>query len=304
MRATEPGRGARVLSVGRNTVWIVFDDEYVARPAALPKRLTRLSVVPGDCVLARPLEDGRTIIDAVEPRSFALVRRTAGGRTNTMAANIDTLAIVMALERPPPNPAMLDELLAFAESHELRAIVIFTKPDLVTEERRDEFVSLYAGLGYPTFAINPKAGIGVDAVAKVLATHHSLFIGQSGVGKSSLFRALGGEAAVGDVSRLGRGKQTTTTARLYRFPEGFLIDSPGVGDFALHPAERETEADWCNEVAFGFVEFRALVPLCRFSDCTHRNEPNCAVRRALDAGQIARSRYQSYLFIAARETVS
>jgi ribosome biogenesis GTPase / thiamine phosphate phosphatase len=301
MRSGAESRRARVISVGRDTAWIVFDGEAVARPASLPKRQERLSVVPGDEVLARDIDADRAVVDRVLERSFALVRRTAGGRSTTMAANVDTLAVVAALERPTLNVAMVDEIVAFGELHERRIVLIFTKPDLVDAAQREHLTALYRSLGYPTFAINPKVGTGVDEVERALSGHASLLIGQSGAGKSSLFRSLGGAATVGDVSRLGRGRQTTTMARLHRFPAGFLVDSPGVSEFALHPAGRRPGYEWFAEVAHGFVEFAPLVPRCRFTDCTHRTEPDCAVRAATDSGTVARSRYESYLLIVARE---
>ena len=130
-------------------------------------------------------------------------------------------------------------------------------------------------------------------MATALAARHALLIGQSGVGKSSLFRALGGDAVIGEVSKIGRGRQTTTSSRLLRIDGGFLIDSPGVGEFELHDTPH-------SEVAYGFVEIRALAGTCRFSDCTHRVEPDCAVRAAVEHGEIARSRYESYAGIVAR----
>lgn len=264
------------------------------RLASLRKNVERLALVPGDLVLATPLEDERVLVDRREPRTFALERTTAGGRTKTMAANIDGIAVVVAFARPPLHLAMIDELLAFARIHDIGALVIFTKADLATDDRqRADVPALYRSLGYETLVANPKAGAGMDAVALALAPRRTLLIGQSGVGKSSLFAALGGESTVGDVSKIGRGKQTTTTGRLHRFPDGFLIDSPGVGEF-------EVRGCAANQVALGFVEFAELVARCRFNDCTHRSEPGCAVRAAVAAGSVAASRYESYLAIVSR----
>ncbi|HEY0799088.1 MAG TPA: ribosome small subunit-dependent GTPase A [Candidatus Baltobacteraceae bacterium] len=283
------------MSVGRNAAWIAFDDEHRLRPASLRKRTDRLSLVTGDVVMARDLDGERAVVDELQTRTFALERTTAGGRTKTMAANIDAIAIVAAFDRPALHLAMIDELLAFAQIHELRAFLLLTKADLVSEEARAAVMTLYRGLGYETFELNPKSGAGVADVEHLLAIHRTLLIGQSGVGKSSLFGALGGGGTIGAVSKTGRGKQTTTSARLVRFGEGFLIDSPGVGEFELRGLE------W-REVVAGFREFRDLAEHCRFRDCTHRREPDCAVRAAVASGAISPGRYASYMAILERET--
>jgi ribosome biogenesis GTPase / thiamine phosphate phosphatase len=288
-------RLARVVSVGRNAVWIAFEDELRLRPASLRKHTERLSLVPGDMVLAQALDEERAVVDQREPRSFALQRTTATGRVKTMAANIDAIAIVAALERPVLHMPMIDELLAFAEIHGIEAYVLLTKIDLVSAERREEVRALYQGLGYPTFSLNPKEGVGIEEVRALFSDHRTLLIGQSGVGKSSLFQALGGTSTIGAVSKIGRGRQTTTSARLLRFGEGFLIDSPGVGEFELHDI---TQA----EVAEGFREFRGLAA-CRFRDCSHRREPDCMVRAAVSDGGIVASRYASYLSVINRDGV-
>jgi ribosome biogenesis GTPase len=282
------------VSVGRNAAWVALDGESRIRLAALRKQAPRPSLVPGDRVLAGPLDEDRVVIERREPRSFELVRRTGGGRDKTMAANVDAVAIVASFERPPLHFAMVDELLAFAELHGLLPLLLLTKPDLIDEARAGEIRAIYESLGYAVFAINPKQHVGIDAVAEALALRHTLLVGQSGVGKSSLFRALGGESVVGDLSKAGRGRQTTSSARLLRFPGGFLIDSPGVGEFQLVDSA-------FSEVAYGFVEIRARAGECRFTDCTHRMEPGCAVQNAVETGDIAASRYESYLSIVGRE---
>jgi ribosome biogenesis GTPase len=191
---------------------------------------------------------------------------------------------------------MVDELLAFAAIYQITARLLLTKLDLATPEAAGAIVHLYHSLGYIVFTAHPKAGVGVDAIEAALRGHRTLLIGQSGVGKSSLFRALGGPATVGEVSAIGRGRQTTTTGRLHHFDDGFLIDSPGVSEFEL---DGMTTADIAN----GFVEFVPLIGSCKFTDCSHRTEPACAIRAAVDAGRIARSRYDSYLAIVSRSSV-
>ena len=249
-------------------------------------------LVPGDQVIARVLEDDKAVVDSVEPRSSILVRRS-GERTKTMAANIDTIAAVTALADPSPRLVLLDQLLAFAEFESLQCLVLFTKPDLARPESAANLEGLYGGLGYQTLTVNPKTGLNVDALKETLATRHAMLTGVSGVGKSSIFKALGGESLVGAVSRYGLGKQTTTASRSYRTADGFLIDSPGVSEFGLGPVT-------ASELAQAFREMREPAGRCRFNDCSHMHEPGCAVRQAVDAGAIARSRYDSYRYILPR----
>jgi ribosome biogenesis GTPase len=262
--------------------------------ASLRKRAEKVPLVPGDLVVATPLDAERVVIDRRLPRDFALERTTAGGRTKTMAANVDSIAIVAAFARPAIHLAMIDELLAFAELHDLTPTIVLTKSDVLADPVVEaSIVDLYRALGYAVFVVNPKTRDGTDAIERELSGRRTLLVGQSGVGKSSLFAALGGVSVVGDVSKIGRGKQTTTTGRLHRFPDGFLIDSPGVGEFELVGYSQA-------QIALGFPEIAAAAPACRFADCTHRSEPSCAVRAGLEAGRIAASRYASYLSMLAR----
>jgi len=284
-------RRARVIAVGRNAAWVVRDGDAEPVLAALRKTLARTVLAPGDLVAVRALEDGRVVVDAVEPRSFALVRRTAGGRTKTMAANVETMAIVVALTDPPPSLAMLDRLIAFGVQHGIAAALILTKADLAGAAAAERIGAVYAPLGIPVLVVQPKTGDGIDALRAYLAGRHALLVGNSGVGKSSIFRALGGIATVGDLSRFGRGRQTTTSARLFAGPDGFLIDSPGIGEFILDPMP-------AAELPRLFAEMREPATRCRFDDCRHLAEPDCAVREAVAEGRIAASRYASYRELA------
>ena len=151
---------------------------------------------------------------------------------------------------------MIDELLVFAEIHGLRAVLLFTKPDLIEPARAEATLALYRRIGYTALPINPKAGR-IEGVVEELAGRHTLLIGQSGVGKCSLFQTLGGDSVVGELSKIGRGKQTTTSARLHRFPGGFLIDSPGVAIFGLAGLSE-------RQLAYGYREFQPLMDNCRF----------------------------------------
>lgn len=279
---------ALVVTTGKNSAWISVDGESGFRIAQLRRMARkRFMPVPGDVVQVRILEDGQTVVERIEPRSFTLERRSVAGRSKTMAANVDLLVTVTALANPPPRLVTLDQLLVFAEIESIAAAVVLTKPDLSEPEETDSLLALYRRLGYPTVAVNPKTGENVDALRTIIRDRRALLVGNSGVGKSTIFRALGGESTVGDVSRHGLGRQTTSAGRLYRMGQGFLIDSPGINEFGLGAIAAHTLME-------AFPEMRDRVADCRFTDCTHLQEPSCAVQAAVTAGGIAPSRYASY----------
>jgi ribosome biogenesis GTPase / thiamine phosphate phosphatase len=279
---------ALIVSTGKNSAWISVDGESGTRLARL-RRMTgeRFMPVPGDVVEVRILEDGQAVVDRIEPRGFMLERRSAGGRAKTMAANVDLLVTVTALANPPPRLVTLDQLLAFAEVESIAAAVVLTKPDLSDPVAMQALVELYAGLQYPTLTVNPRVGANVDGLRDLIRGHRALLVGNSGVGKSSIFRALGGDTSIGEVSRYGLGRQTTTAGRLYRIESGFLIDSPGINEFGLGTIDSRSLTE-------AFREMREPALHCRFTDCTHVKEPGCGVQAEVASGRIAHSRYASY----------
>jgi ribosome biogenesis GTPase len=276
------------VSTGKNSARISVDGESGVRTAQL-RRMTgeRFMPVPGDVVSVRLLEDGQAVVDRIEPRTFTLERRSAGGRAKTMAANVDLLVVVAALANPPPRLVTLDQLLAFAEVEGVGAAIVLTKPDLAEPAVRRACDDLYRGIGYDTIVVNPKLGENVEGLRNLIRGHRALLAGNSGVGKSTIFRALGGETSVGEVSRYGLGRQTTTAGRLYRMGDGFLVDSPGINEFGLGTIDAVA-------LTQAFREMREPALHCRFSDCTHLQEPNCAVQSAVAGGQISADRYASY----------
>jgi ribosome biogenesis GTPase len=251
-------------------------------------------LVPGDRVIAERRADGSAFVRERLERRSRLERVTPGGRTKIMAANIDTVLIAAAFDRPSLNLQMLDELIAFSELHGLEAMLAFSKADLVPLERAEALTRCYRTLGYAAFVVDARRHHGTTELGSRLASHETLIVGASGVGKSTIFAALGGEAVIGDVSeRTGQGRQTTTSGRLLRFDRGALIDSPGIGEFSLEGVDPA-------RLASLWSEFRPYLGRCRFPDCRHLEEPECAVLAALTSGTITASRYQSYRTVALR----
>jgi len=222
------------------------------------------------------------------PRRTELTRPDRRGRVEVLAANLDLIVVVVAPE-PPVDPFVTDRYLAAAEAMGCAAIVVANKCDL--DAPPPQGLAEYERIGYPVVSVSAETGAGADELAGMLSGHCGILVGQSGVGKSSLLNALvpGSDVPTGTLSdATGEGRHTTTASMLHDLPGGGeLIDSPGVRDYA--PALRAAD-----EVFRGFREIAAAAPHCRFADCRHLREPNCAVKAAVEAGAISPRRYESY----------
>ncbi len=254
------------------------------------------ALVTGDLVVWRPAQQGNGVIVAQLPRMSQLCRPDSRGELKPVAANIDQIFIVFA-PVPEPHANLLDRYLIAATHAGIRPILLLNKSDLLQEDEQNEaaqLVSIYRKLGYQVLSVSALTGTGLDELQQQLKDKVSAFVGQSGVGKSSLVNSLlpDTETAVGELSPLtGKGTHTTTTARLFHFPNGgSLIDSPGIREFGLsHVQQQDVEA--------GFIEFAPFLGLCRFRDCSHKHEPGCALLQALADGQISQQRLDSFRHI-------
>lgn len=297
-----PTSSGRVLRVVAGTYLVeISAEESGTIECVLAGRLRQGPVdrvVAGDrVVVERPGHGGARIIER-EPRRSTLARRAGGGRgVQVIAANLDGVAAVLAVARPAPDLSMLDRLLALAELSGLAGLVVANKIDLAGRAGADETELLepfepVRRAGYPVIPTSALSGAGLADLAEATAGRVTVLAGPSGTGKSSLLNALVPEAdrRVGEVSeRTGRGRHTTVSASLVPLGGGaYLGDTPGL-QFAGLP-DPAPEA-----VARAFPELRALEGQCRFANCRHRREPGCAVRDAVEAEEMNRGRYESYL---------
>jgi len=256
------------------------------------------NLVCGDNVICETQDNGKSVVVQILPRRSVLERPIRYQGLKAVAANLDQICIVVSIE-PDFSELILDKYLVASELAEIPPIIIFNKSDL--EAVNDEIkarLNCYQELGYPLVWSSVKSGDGMNQITQKLNDHSSVFVGQSGVGKSSLINYLlpEVEAEVSIISdNSGLGTHTTTASRLYHFGEnGRIIDSPGIRDFSMEHVSKE-------RLAFGYIEIHKYSGSCKYRNCIHTKEPNCAVKRAVEEKNIDAGRYQRYLKILAEE---
>ena len=260
-------------------------------------RRTIDSLVCGDNVLFRPgkeqVESVNGVVEAVEPRKSLLSRPDFYDGVKPVAANVDQIIVVSSVV-PALSFNIIDRYLVASEDMGLEPVILLNKVELLEEEERqrvEKQLNIYRDIGYQVRLVSCKSGEGIDALVELLKGKISIFVGQSGVGKSSIINQLLPNAMelTGEISEnSGLGQHTTTAAKLLHFPNGGdLIDSPGVREFALWhlPTDRVTT---------GFKEFRQFLGGCKFRDCKHGDDPGCLIRQAVEKGEISEMRYENY----------
>ena len=259
------------------------DCEPVACRGRGKLRHNKITPLVGDHVEITVTAEGTGMVDEVLPRSNQFQR--------PMVANMDQLVILASGAIPVTDPFLIDRMIALAEYKHCQPIICFNKCDL---EPAEDLVELYRQAGFQSFSISAQTGTGLDQLMGVLEGKISAFTGNSGVGKSSVLNALCPQFGlkVGEVSeKLGRGRHTTRHVELFRVVGGLVADTPGFSAFDVEQMELIPK----EELECTFREFHPYLDQCRFVGCAHVKERGCAVRQAVEQGEIADSRYRSYV---------
>lgn len=249
------------------------------------------TVAVGDKVLWSEVAPGQGRIEEILPRHSLLMRPARNGKTRPVAANLDLVIVIFAME-PHYDCLLIDQYLAICENSNFKAALVMNKADLPLTDEAEQDLAIYAALGYPLYKVSAKSGLGLDQLKQALQGQVSIFTGQSGVGKSSLTNVFipDKDIKINTISASAKlGRHTTTAATLYHLKEGGdLIDSPGVAIFGLADLS-------ATELAYGYREFRPFIGNCQFNDCRHEHDKGCAIRTAVENGIITNCRYQRFL---------
>lgn len=289
-----------VIRVTGSEVWVDVGGRLVTSMLRGRFRLEGKTsqVVAGDRVsVAFASQPGAmAVIEEIQPRSSWIARYFGRDHSErVMVANIDTLFMVATLKSPPVHYDFIDRVLVSAERGNVPACVTLNKSDLLDPEHVAAFREIYESVGYPVIVTSALDGSGVGQIEQRLTGGVYAFVGESGVGKSSLLMRIdpGLDLKVRELgNKSGRGRHTTTYSQLYGIEGGFLADTPGVQSFGF-PGADKLELPDC------FPEFARFQDQCRFNPCTHSHEPDCGIKAALERGEVQATRHRSYLNILA-----
>lgn len=254
-------------------------------------------VAVGDHVQIIMNQEGTAFINEIEDRKNYMVRRASNlsKQSHILAANLDQCVLVVTVNFPETSTIFIDRFLASAEAYRIPVKLIFNKVDAYSEEELhylDQLIHLYTTIGYPCLKVSALQGEGIEAVNEILKGNITLFSGHSGVGKSTLINAILPDLDIktGEISTYhNKGMHTTTFSEMFPVPgDGYIIDTPGIKGFGTFDMEEE-------EIGHYFPEIFKTSADCRYNNCTHRQEPGCAVRKAVEEHYISESRYTSYL---------
>lgn len=259
------------------------------------KKLNEDLIAIGDRAFFTILPDGSGVIEEILPRKkefFRMAPSTRGEYKQILIANPDQIFLVFSCAEPDPSLRMLDRFLVIAEKQKIPAIIVANKIDLTGKKKAKGLFSIYMDLGYEVIFTSAKKKINIDPLYQKLENKISAFSGPSGVGKSSLLNCIQPDLAIqtgGLKGSSGKGRHTTVVRRIVKLENGgFVADMPGLRSLSLWDTEPE-------ELDAYFPEMRDLVANCQFSNCSHMAEPGCAIKQAVEAGNIHPARYESYV---------
>lgn len=275
----------RVLKNYNGYYYVSVEDKIYTCKVKGKMKQNRFSLATGDMVSFQMGEKDEGMIKKVLPRKNFLLRPTI--------ANLDLLVVTFACASPDFSYLLADKLFALAELAKIPAILVLNKKDIAPDGLIDEVKATYEKIGYEVFAISADNNEGIEPLREKLRGKICAFGGPSGVGKSSTINAIDStvDLRTGEVSeKIGRGKHTTRYAQLLPFDEGYIADTPGFGNLLFEDFDEKNLVD-C------FKEFAEFEDGCKFCPCNHTHEPVCGVKEAVASGEVAQSRYQSYLDI-------
>lgn len=306
-----PLKIGRVISIASEGIIVDYQGQFIncVLRGTLKKEKTQHKnlVIVGDFVRFEPMHENEGVISFIEPRKSILSRadNLSQRKQQLIAANIDQVLITTSVINPPIKPSLIDRYIIAADKGGMQSIIVVNKIDLLqasyTEEADqilvetekeiyEEFILAYAQAGIQVIPVSSETGQGLQALEECMKGKASVFSGQSGVGKSSLINRITGlNLRVGEVvERTKKGSHTTSTANLIPLPfGGWCIDTPGIKSFGVWDLQKE-------ELLSYFPEIMAQGKKCKFPNCTHVHEPDCAIEKAIDEGDVSLMRYQSY----------
>jgi ribosome biogenesis GTPase / thiamine phosphate phosphatase len=263
----------------------------------LEGRSTTNPVAAGDRVDFELDREGEGNIKHIHQRKNYIIRKSVNlsKEAQIIAANLDLALLLVTITKPQTTPGFIDRFLVTADAYDIPAVLVFHKIDQFSQDELDAtsaIIYVYEKIGYPCIKTSIPKAIGLEEVRHMLQNKITLISGHSATGKSSLvnYYIPGKDLRIGDVSDASnKGQHTTTFAEMHELPfGGYLVDTPGIKGFGLVDIPKD-------ELHHHFKEFFALLPECKYHNCLHLNEPGCAVRKALESGDIAASRYNSYV---------
>lgn len=262
--------------------YVKIENQVIECKARGKFRHNEISPMVGDRVHIT-LENGKGTIDEIVPRENILLRPTV--------ANVTQALIVFALKSPNINLALLNRFLVLCEYSNLHVVVCLNKLDLVSEEEKENIITLLKDSGYEVLLLKAKEGFGIEKIQEKLKNNITVLCGPSGVGKSTILNALVGKTLMetGDVSKkLGTGKHTTRHSELIEYEDGFIVDTPGFSSLEIDFIKKE-------DLKYCFPEYEEYAASCKYTGCLHHKEPHCAVKEAVEENKINKFRYNFYI---------